>query len=765
MKGIKKIAFILLLVYPMVIIGQDKRADKLFKSEDYKGALSSYLKTFEKEPNNGKVAAKIGECYLNLQDYLIASEYFSEASRLMPDEEEYQIDYAEALIYAMEIDRAELFISDYLAENPDSKDANRLLETCSHIKVWEEIKDEFIVVPMLNINSPYDDFGPAVFKDNLVFTSNRFQDLKDFQGVNSQQDRKTNLYIAEFDNNEKTRFEKPEIFLPFLDESNNQGPISFTKFGKKAFFNSTGISAEKIGKKLTLKIFEMDNSMGEWSKPEGISINNNAYSVYHPFISEDGEYLFYVSDRPGGFGGMDIYYSTKESGVWGIPKNLGPKINTSEDDVFPTFNDGILYYSTKGKIGYGGLDVFEVDNFRDPEVIRNMGYPINSSSDDFQFVYRTRDAGYFVSDRPGGMGGDDLFAFKKQELNRERTTIAGQVTFDRVPARNARVDLLDQGENVLQTSISDEVGRFQFNAVGVHSIYEVKINLNGSGVTEDVKLGLLNSKGEKVVAIFPDEDERLFFEALPADDYNNLKPIDLGNSLLTVDLRGHIYKEFKGDINERVSLYVLNPDNQVMARGFTDTEGSFEFKRLPPEEYYTLKPSKPIPGINIVILGEGDEVIVLRENETKDEFLYLRLSPDEDYITLLNEDGFPVKIKMNESFQIDNIYYSLDSYEINDAAQMELDKLALIMLNNDQLKIKLLSHTDSRDSDDHNLKLSQKRADFAKSYLVNKGVGEERVIAIGMGESQIVNHCKDQVPCSEKEHAVNRRTEFEIIDN
>lgn len=765
MKGLKKIVFVLVLVLPIVLFGQDKRADKLFKSEDYKGALNSYVKTFDKEPTNYKLANKIGLCYLNLQDYLIASEYFKEASRLAPNEASYKMEYAESLIFAMEVDRAELFLEEYIEEDPDSEEANRLLETCSHIKTWEEVKDEFIVVPMLNINSPYDDFGPAVFKDNLVFTSNRLQDLKDFQGVDSQQDRKTNIYISEFDNNEKTRFEKAKLFLPSLDLSNNHGPISFTKFGKKAYFNSTGISAEKIGKKLTLKVFEMENSLGEWSKPIGISINNNAYSIYHPFISEDEEYLFYVSDRPGGYGGMDIYYSTKESGVWGVPKNLGAKINTSGNEVFPTINNDVLYYSSDGLIGYGGLDLFSVDNFKDPKNVKNMGYPINSSSDDFQLIYRSREEGYFVSDRPGGIGGDDLFAFKQQELNKERTTIAGQVSFDKAPARNARVDLLDQGSNILQTSISDDGGRFHFNAVGVHSRYEVKINLNGSSITENVHLDLLNSKGEKVVAIFPDADEKLIFEALPVDDYNTLKPIDIGNSLLTVDLKGHIYKDQKGDITERVSLYVLNPDDQVMARGFTDMEGGFEFKRLPPEDFYTLKPEKPIPGIKIVMMNDGDEMVILEPDEKREEFLYVRLSPDEDFITLLTEDGYPVKIKMGENFEIDNIYYSLDSYEINDAARMELDKLAKIMLNNDQLYIKLLSHTDSRDSYKNNVVLSQRRADTAKAFLIEEGVSEERIVPIGMGESQLLNHCSDGIKCSEEEHSINRRTEFEIIDN
>ena len=233
MEGVKKIAFIVFMIYPIFSIGQDKRADKLFAEEDYKSALNSYLKSFEKEPYNANLAEKIALCYSELQDFLIASEYFKEAARIDPADQKYQMEYAKNLIYAMEIDRAEIFLEDYIQKNNTSEEAKTLLKTCSHIKSWEEMQDEFIVIPMENINSPYDDFGPAVFEDNLVFTSNRLQDLKDFQGVDSEKDRKTNLYIAEFDNNEKTRFEKPEVFLPFLDVSNNHGPISFTKFGKK----------------------------------------------------------------------------------------------------------------------------------------------------------------------------------------------------------------------------------------------------------------------------------------------------------------------------------------------------------------------------------------------------------------------------------------------------------------------------------------------------------------------------------------------------
>lgn len=165
------------------------------------------------------------------------------------------------------------------------------------------------------------------------------------------------------------------------------------------------------------------------------------------------------------------------------------------------------------------------------------------------------------------------------------------------------------------------------------------------------------------------------------------------------------------------------------------------------------------------MMEDGGEIVILKQKENSSDYLYVRLEPDEDHITLMNEDGYLVNIKMNENFKIDNIYYAIDSFDINEEARKELDKLALIMLKNKGLEISLMSHTDSRDSDEYNLKLSQKRADSAKAYLIAQGVDPTHVKAIGMGEEQLINHCENGVKCSEEEHSENRRTEFEIIKN
>ena len=252
---------------------------------------------------------------------------------------------------------------------------------------------------------------------------------------------------------------------------------------------------------------------------------------------------------------------------------------------------------------------------------------------------------------------------------------------------------------------------------------------------------------------------------MPPEEYDALPIIRESSSLLTIELKGHIYKNIKGDINKQVTLYVLNDKNKVIAKGYTDNGGNFKFSELPPQDQYRLMVVDKIEGVKIVILKAGDRIVELEKSGSGNEFIYVRLNPDEEYITLINESGEPVKIKMGENFKVDNIYYAYNSWEINADAAQSLDRLLKLIKINPHISITLYSHTDSRGGDEFNLKLSQKRAESAKAYLVKNEIAPNRINAIGMGESKLVNQCEDGVDCSEEEHAKNRRTEFIIERN
>ena len=765
-----KIISIVFILLPVLLSGQVQRADKLYKKQLYMEALHQYQNAWAQSPEDDYVAEQIGNCYENLGYYVLASEYFQRAFDINPRNENAKLKFANALIRSMKIEQAETFLNDYLTVNPENEKAAGLLKTVNHIiQMQEEKFENYIITPLDKINSQYDDFGPVLLKDSiLVFTSNRAQDLKDFSGVKPDEERLTNIYYTEFDKNKEYSFDKPEILFKSLYGRNNQGPVSFTNSNKstiKAYLNSTGVTVQNKGDKLTMKVFLLEYMGESWEEPKSINLNSDNFSIHHPFISPDGNLIFFASDKPGGQGGLDIYYATKIDNLWNEPVNLGPFINTEANEAFPTLNNGILYFSSNGHIGYGKYDIYKVDDYTSPSEIENLGYPLNSSSDDFSIYFYSSDKGFFASNRSASVGGDDIFAFKRQLIDTNTTFVRGKIEFKNFPTGNTWVDLVDKDNNILQTIITNQEGEFIFSGLGVHTPYSFNINYDDKPDTLQTRFYMLNSKGEKVLVLLQSINGEYDFESLPPEEFDALPIISESSSLLTIELKGHIYQNIKGDIKKQVTLYILNSNNKVIAKGFTDKQGNFKFSELPPQDRYRLMVVDKIEGVKIVILKEGDRIIELEKSGPNNEFIYVRLSPDEEYITLINESGEPVKIKLGENFKVDNIYYAYNSWEINAEAAHSLDRLLRLIKINPHISITLYSHTDSRGGDEYNLKLSQNRADSAKEYMVINEIKPSRITAIGMGETKLVNKCEDGVDCTEEEHAKNRRTEFVIERN
>ena len=185
------------------------------------------------------------------------------------------------------------------------------------------------------------------------------------------------------------------------------------------YFTRDNYNAGVIGKStidgiVKLKIYQqVKNNDGIWSAPTEFDYNGNDYSTGHPSLSADGKNLYFASDRPGGYGGTDIYVCTKINNNWSAPQNLGAEINTEGNEMFPYIsNTNTLYFASNGKPGLGGLDIFSStinnDKCSTPE---NMGYPINTDKDDFGLITNSNSAdGYFTSNRKGS---DDIYSFIK----------------------------------------------------------------------------------------------------------------------------------------------------------------------------------------------------------------------------------------------------------------------------------------------------------------------------------------------------------------
>ena len=382
-------------------------------------------------------------------------------------------------------------------------------------------------VTYLSINTPYNEFGAALFDSGFVFESNRSKRLTNgnefgwdglpftklyyqitTEGISTDsiqfgnwKEKKigkglSDLTVATVNDNRSLqkqfglqiiksapKVESP-LFAPGLSGNYNFGSISFTADGKEAFFtrNQTNVKGVKH-----LEIWSTRRIGESFTAPVKLFFNKPAYSYFHPAITSDGSRLFFVSDEPGGIGGTDIYVvNRKEDGGWDATANAGGFINTPGNELFPTFYEGSLYFSSNGHEGLGGLDIYKIsfDNNSFP-VPENLGRPINSDQDDLGFSIKDK-KGYFSSNR---YGSDDIFSYNYQKI---KVAVNGAVTVDGQKKSGITVKIISKGEDgimagtIIDSAVTAEDGSYAFK-VRPNRNYQILIeDGNGNKSTNDI---------------------------------------------------------------------------------------------------------------------------------------------------------------------------------------------------------------------------------------------------------------------------------------
>jgi len=347
------------------------------------------------------------------------------------------------------------------------------------------MKDKF-EVKNLKINSKYSEFSPMYFgADEMVYASSKDSSIFNTRRYKWNNQPYLDLYVAKV--NEESQDLKNAIkFSKKINTKYHEASVAFSPDNETMYF-----TRNNYGKKLKrsknginhLKIYRSKKVDGEWLEAKEVSFNSDEYSTGHPALSKDGKQLYFVSDMPGSMGETDIFVvDVLDDGSFSTPRNLGPEINTEHKEMFPFINDKKLYFSSNGHVGLGGLDVFEVA-FND-EVgfleVRNVGRPINSKKDDFSYIVNEEtQKGYFASNRAGGKGDDDIYAFKTlqiEEVPENKNAISGIVTElisgDLMP--NALVQLLDENNIKLKEMATDEQGSFVFEDLESDTRYVLK---------------------------------------------------------------------------------------------------------------------------------------------------------------------------------------------------------------------------------------------------------------------------------------------------
>lgn len=271
------------------------------------------------------------------------------------------------------------------------------------------------------LNGAKDDFSPLFFENGLIYCSNSRKVKKGDDAEKAPDD--LNLKYALFDT--LGNLARPSSFGKRTNSKTHEGPSCFSKSGDTLFLTRNmskgGIDKKSKNGLYTLKIYlKTRDSSGAFVGDKILPFELSDYTYCHPTLSADGKRLFFASNMPGGFGGMDLYMIRKiNDTTWTAPINLGPRVNTPKNEVFPFMkDDGMLYFSSNGlSKGKGGLDIYMIDIDKRNGLAMPLSESFNTQWDDFgiTFLPKSNDKGYFSSNRQGGQGGDDIYSFEIKE--------------------------------------------------------------------------------------------------------------------------------------------------------------------------------------------------------------------------------------------------------------------------------------------------------------------------------------------------------------
>lgn len=383
---------------------------------NYNSAIVFY-KRYANKHNSVSLQEKIANCYVNLREYEKAIKIY-EALLKKGNNTHLYLSYGKLLLLNNSVFNAKKYFKMYQQSFPkDSLEVQIYLASCDSILNWMKEDNEFRVFNIRKLNTEFSEISPTFYGDKLVFSS-------DQQGVfiKKRQEGKLAAYYNLFISEKKSeKWSTPHSFSEHINTPYHEAAACFDSSLTKIYFTHSKFDSGKMEyeseeNKLKLYSSKFKGKIMTWSIPERFNLNTVDASFAYPFISKDGQFFFFCSDMEGGYGGMDIYVCINIDGVWSSPLNAGPVINSLKNELYPFLSeDGTLYFSSNGHVGFGGYDIFQSKSKNGEwQHIENMKSPINSTADDFSFIWdEINQQGYFSSNRKGGEGKEDLYMVKK----------------------------------------------------------------------------------------------------------------------------------------------------------------------------------------------------------------------------------------------------------------------------------------------------------------------------------------------------------------
>lgn len=575
-------------------------ADEQMARGEFYDASRTYRKIYnkltkrEERTQRGEVALKMAECYRRLSQFPRASAAYQNALRYGAGDSTTTLALARSLHAEGKYAPAIAAYNEYLALDPDNESARMGLAGAKGAVEAKLDPTRYVVKLHKLLNSRRSDYAPMLAgeNDDLLYYTTTNEKVKGDNRSEITGTKKPDIWVMK--KNEQGQWEKPEAVEGELNTEVEEGVCSFSPDGNTMYLTR---ARREPNSSTVVEIFTSQRSSASWSAPQKFEVVGDTLSSFgHPAVSPSGEWLYFTSDMPGGYGGYDIWrINLKERS--GSLENLGEFINTPGNEQYPYMRtDSTLYFASDGHAGMGGLDLFRADHTPSGGWnVVNMGWPVNSPADDFGITFaRGSESGFFSSNRGDARGYDHIYTFELPDL---QIWISGWVLDrDEDPVANAIIRIVgNDGSN--QKAVGKADGSFRFPLqrgvsytmlAGAKGYLNARQEFTSDPAEEDAEYGvdfILASINKPVVVenIFYDFDKAsLRDESKQALD--EMARMLLENPNVTIEMASHTDRKGSDEYNDRLS--------QRRAQSVIDylIAAGIDRRRLQPQGYGKKRP-------------------------------------------------------------------------------------------------------------------------------------------------------------------------------
>lgn len=567
-KIVSTFSLVLLITASFAQNKSTEKADKLFNSYQYVGAIEEYLKLAENKDANSYVYTQLANSYYAIFNTEGALKWYAKAAegKSKLDAENYYR-YAQTLKSTGKYKEANKQMDVFASLVPNDSRAKEHKLNPDYIPSLSSKTKLFDVAETSIKNKGQSDFGAFLTNENELYFSSTRSDKKTDKWNNQPY-----LDIFKSVRNSNGSFSDPvevsELNTPFHD-----GPVTISQDGKTMFFARDGHSEGEFQKNKSSNtkvgqqgLYKATKNGEKWTNVEALPFNSKSYSVTNPSLSADGKTLYFASNMPGGIGESDIWKVAVNSNGYGKPENLGSNVNTAGKENFPFITeDTTLYFASTGKQGLGGFDVFKT-NLNSKEEAQNIGKPLNTEKDDFGFSFNKKEnIGYFSSNRSGT---DAIFSATPICKSEAITIVTNKKTGAIVS--NASVSILDLKGNTIETKLSNSDGKVSY-PIDCNTAYSLQVSAQNFE-TATFPVNKTNGKETTIKA-----------ELVPVEVIITEKEVILNNVYFEFD-KSNITSQGATELDKLVAVMKEHKAMEIFVKSHTDSKGTVAYNNKLSEE-------------------------------------------------------------------------------------------------------------------------------------------------------------------------------------